>query len=95
MSLFSNAGLELDNKAGGQSIVFPIQVKMMCQMKVVLDQDGERKKIMDNVIRLQSDADGVKISRMFEPPEVLAATRVKEIDFLDGVVVLVGTNYES
>ena len=44
------------------------QDKVMCQMNVVLDQDGEQEKIMDNVTHLQVTGEGVLVSTFFEEP---------------------------
>ncbi len=60
----------------------------MCQMSVVLQKEGGQEKIMEAVARLEVTAEGVSISALFEQPRQLPGVRVKEIDFLDGVVVL-------
>lgn len=61
----------------------------MCQMSVVLEKGGQREKIMDAVARLQVTEEGVTINALFESPQVIPDAMVKEIDFLDGVVVLI------
>ena len=60
----------------------------MCQMSVVLQKDEGQEKIMEAVARLEVTAEGVSISALFEQPRHLPGARVKEIDFLDGVVIL-------
>ena len=60
----------------------------MCQMSVVLDQDGKQERIMDAVARLEVTDKGVIISALFETPITVDGATVREIDFLDGVVVL-------
>lgn len=60
----------------------------MCQMSVVLQKDEGQEKIMEAVARLEVMAEGVSISALFEQPRLIPGARVKEIDFLDGVVVL-------
>lgn len=61
----------------------------MCQMSVVMDRDNTREKLMDAVARLEVTAEGVTINALFDQPRLIAGATVKEIDFLDGVVVLV------
>jgi len=60
----------------------------MCQMKVVLDQDGEQEKIMENVTHLEVTDQGVLVSTFFEDPKLVKSARVKDIDFLGGTVTL-------
>jgi predicted RNA-binding protein len=54
----------------------------------MLEKDGQKEKVMDSVAKLIVTAEGIQINALFEPPELLAGARLKEIDFLDGVVVL-------
>ncbi len=61
----------------------------MCQMSVVMKKDETREKLMDAVARLEVTAEGVTISALFDQPRLIPGATVKEIDFLDGVVVLV------
>ena len=60
----------------------------MCQMKVVLEQNGEQEKIMDNVTHLEVTGDGVLVSTFFEEPKLVESAWVKDIDFLSGTVTL-------
>lgn len=53
-----------------------------------MEKSGQRQKIMDHVTRLQADAEGVRVSTLFEPPQLVAGAQVKEIDFLEGLVTL-------
>ncbi len=62
----------------------------MCQMTIVLEKHGARETIMENVIRLEVTAAGIRVSTLFEEPRLLPDCRVKEIDFLDGLTVLTG-----
>lgn len=61
----------------------------MCQMSVVMKKDETQEKLMEAVARLEVTAEGVTISALFDQPRLIPGARVKEIDFLDGVVVLV------
>jgi predicted RNA-binding protein len=60
----------------------------MCQMNVVLDQDGGQEKIMENVTHLEVTAEGVLVSAFFEEPKLVKSAWVKNIDFLGGTVTL-------
>ena len=57
-------------------------------MNVVLDQDGELEKVMDNVTHLQVTGEGVLVSTLFEEPKLVKSAWVKDIDFLGGKVTL-------
>lgn len=60
----------------------------MCQMSVVLNKDGKQEKIMDAIARLEVTSDGLVINALFEAPMTIQGGKIKEINFLDGVVVL-------
>ncbi len=60
----------------------------MCQMNVMLEQDGEQEKIMENVTHLEVTAEGVLVSTFFDEPKLVKAAWVKNIDFLSGTVTL-------
>jgi len=60
----------------------------MCQMSVVLQTGETREKLMDAVARLEVTTEGVFINALFDHPRLIPGAMVKEIDFLDGVVVL-------
>lgn len=60
----------------------------MCQMSVILKTNETQEKIMDAVARLEVSAEGVSINALFDAPRLVPGVMVKEIDFLEGVVVL-------
>lgn len=60
----------------------------MCQMSVVLEHEGEREKIMDNVTHLEVTEEGVVVSTLFEEPKLVESAWVKSIDFMAGTVTL-------
>ena len=60
----------------------------MCQMNVVLEQDGKLEKIMENVTHLAVTAEGILVSALFEEPKLVKSAWVRNIDFLDGTVTL-------
>jgi predicted RNA-binding protein len=60
----------------------------MCQISVVIENDGEQEKIMDNVTGLQVTGDGVVLTTFFEEPLSVPDVVISRIDFLGGKVVL-------
>lgn len=60
----------------------------MCQMSIIMKTNETQEKIMDAVARLEVTEEGVSINALFEPPRLIPGAIVKEIDFLEGVVVL-------
>jgi predicted RNA-binding protein len=66
----------------------------MCQAKVILQQDGETKLFMEDVIHIKVDDDKVWLSTFFEPPKSLSAY-IKEADFLKHTITLVSLRKES
>jgi predicted RNA-binding protein len=60
----------------------------MCQMNVVLKNNGEQEKIMENVTHLEVTGEGVLVSTFFEDPKLVKSAWVKSIDFLGGTVTL-------
>ena len=60
----------------------------MCQVNVVLDQNGEQEKIMENVTLLTIEPEGILISTFFEEPKLVADAKLTKIDFLNGTVTL-------
>ncbi|OKY73666.1 MAG: hypothetical protein BM485_17790 [Desulfobulbaceae bacterium DB1] len=67
----------------------------MCQMSVVYEKNGEREIVMENVTFLEVDAAGVRVSTLFAEPRVIAASYVKKIDFMGGVVTLAPVGEEK
>ena len=60
----------------------------MCQMSVVMEENGERKVIMENVTRLESIEGDISVSTLFEEPRVIPSAFVKTIDFTGGTVLI-------
>lgn len=60
----------------------------MCQMKVMLDKEGQQELIMEDVARLEVVEDGIKVSTLFEEAKVISGVAVKTIDFLSGKLTL-------
>jgi len=60
----------------------------MCQISVVVERQGGREKVMDNVTRLDVTPDGVRLSTFFDEPKEIQKVHISRIDFLGGTVVL-------
>jgi predicted RNA-binding protein len=60
----------------------------MCQMSVVIEENGEQKVIMENVTRLESTDGNISVSTLFEEPKIIPSSFVKTIDFTGGTVLL-------
>ena len=62
----------------------------MCQATAYLARDGQERseEIMQDVILLETTADGVRLSTFFEEPQMVRA-RVGRIDFLKHTITLV------
>lgn len=83
------AFLYLYHKAGSQGNESPRQGgNAMCQMRVVLEKEGEQEMILDNASLLEVTDDGVSVSALFEPPRVVPHAMVARIDFMSGTVTL-------
>ncbi len=60
----------------------------MCQMKIMLEKEGQQELVMEDVARLEMVEGGIKISTLFEDPKLISNVAVKEIDFLSGTATL-------
>ena len=62
----------------------------MCQATAYLARDGQERseEIMQDVILLETTADGVRLSTFFEEPQTVRA-RIGRIDFLKHTVTLI------
>ena len=62
----------------------------MCQATAYLAREGQERseEIMQDVILLETTADGVRLSTFFEEPQTVRA-RIGRIDFLKHTIMLV------
>ena len=61
----------------------------MCQMSVMLEKDDQTEElVMENASLLEVKSEGVEISSLFDPPQLLSGVKVVKIDFMNGKVVL-------
>jgi len=63
----------------------------MCQMSIVLEQDGREEVILDNASLLEVIDDGLRVSALFEEPRLIPHASVRAIDFLHGKVSVTQT----
>ncbi|GAX60295.1 RNA-binding protein [Candidatus Scalindua japonica] len=62
----------------------------MCQMKIVMDKEGQQELVMEDVAHLEVVEEGIKISTLFEEPRLIPDVTIKTIDFLSGKAMLQG-----
>jgi len=60
----------------------------MCQMSVLVVNEGVEELIMENVTSLQVSGDSIEVSAFFEEPRRIDAVYIQSIDFLGGKVLL-------
>ena len=60
----------------------------MCQMKVMLDKEGQQELVMEDVTQLEVVEEGIRVSALFEEPKIVSDASVKKIDFLSGTLTL-------
>ncbi|MCL7486763.1 MAG: CooT family nickel-binding protein [Desulfobulbaceae bacterium] len=60
----------------------------MCQISVVIENNGDQEGVMDNVTSLQVTDEGVVLTTFFEEPLSVPDVVISRIDFLGGKVVL-------
>jgi len=60
----------------------------MCEIRVVMEQDGVEELIMQNVTRLVVNDSSVAISSLFEGSKEIENALIRNIDFLAGKVFL-------
>ncbi len=60
----------------------------MCQMSIVLEQDGKEGVLLENASLLEVIDDGVRVSALFEEPKLILQASVSAIDFLHGKVTV-------
>ena len=60
----------------------------MCQMRVVMDSEAGRETILDAATKLEVSAAGITLHAFLDPPRLIAGATIREIDFLEGLAVL-------
>lgn len=59
----------------------------MCEATVYLERDGQREKVLKDVVRIASIGTGLVLTRLLEPPKTVRGV-IREIDFLNHSVTL-------
>lgn len=67
----------------------------MCQMKVVVEKNGQEELLVEHATRLLVKGDVIEVEAFFEPPWHLEGMTVMAIDFLGGRVVLAEKTAEN
>ncbi len=60
----------------------------MCQMSIILEQDGKEEIILENASLLEVTQDGVRVAALFEEPRLIEGATVHSVDFLRGRVLV-------
>lgn len=60
----------------------------MCEIRVVMEQDGVEELLMQNVTKLEVHAHSVAITSLFEGSQEIQNSAIRNIDFLAGKVFL-------
>ncbi|MFP3982188.1 MAG: CooT family nickel-binding protein [Desulfurivibrionaceae bacterium] len=60
----------------------------MCQMSVVMNENGEEKTVMENVAHLETTDEGISLRTLFEESALIKNAFVRKIDFTGGRVYL-------
>ncbi len=60
----------------------------MCELKVILDRDGERELIMESVTKMVVDGDSIELTGIFGDRSIISGS-IKEIDFTKGETLII------
>lgn len=60
----------------------------MCQLSVVVEQEGRQETVMEAVTGLEVTEKGIVLRTYFEDPVTISDAYIRSIDFLGGSVVL-------
>ncbi|MGB3346992.1 MAG: CooT family nickel-binding protein [Candidatus Humimicrobiia bacterium] len=66
----------------------------MCETKVFIEKNGKREEILENVINIQSEEDGLLIKDLFGEQKLVKAN-IKYIDFMKHEMVLTETENDE
>lgn len=59
----------------------------MCESTVYMQRDGQREKVMEDVVRIELTESGIVLTKLFEPPQTFQGV-IREINFLEHSVTL-------
>ena len=60
----------------------------MCQMRVVMEKDGNEEVILENVTSINILEKGIAVTTLFEGASEIADAVIRRMDFLSGKVFL-------
>ena len=60
----------------------------MCQTSVIMEKNGDKEVLLENVTALEPLENGLKITTLFEGVKELTGVAVRHIDFAGGKVFL-------
>ncbi len=60
----------------------------MCQMRVVMEKDGNEEVIHENVTNIDILENGIAVTTLFEGSSEIAGAVIRRMDFLSGKVFL-------
>ncbi len=66
----------------------------MCETKVFIEKNGKKEEILENVINIQSEEDGLLIKDLFGEQKLVKAN-IKYIDFMKHEMVLTETENDE
>jgi predicted RNA-binding protein len=61
----------------------------MCELKVMLVKDGERKTIMESVTKMIVVGDSIELYSILGEKETVSGS-IKEVDFSKGETIIIG-----
>jgi len=59
----------------------------MCETKVFIEKDGKKEEVLENVINIQNEEDGLLLKDLFGEQKLVKAN-IKYIDFMKHEMVL-------
>ncbi len=66
----------------------------MCETKVFIEKNGKKEEILENVINIQSEEDGLLLKDLFGEQKLVKAN-IKYIDFMKHEMVLTETENDE
>ncbi len=60
----------------------------MCEMRIVMEEDGKEELLSENITKLEVLANGIKVNSLFAGPTEIQDMVIDYIDFTAGKVVL-------
>ncbi len=60
----------------------------MCEMRIIVEQDGREELLGENITKLEVSGNGITANSLFEGPRVIPEMVIDYIDFTAGKVVL-------